>query len=72
METLREWIIMESEYQTVVHETVYGFQKTNKQSGWRIHNANTGLGYCKRCGKKHTIWQCDVFKYMNKEQKWGL
>ena len=25
METLRVWIIMESEYQTVAHETVYEF-----------------------------------------------
>ena len=25
VETLKEWIIMESEYQTVAHEAVYGF-----------------------------------------------
>ena len=25
VETLKEWIIMESEYETVAHETVYGF-----------------------------------------------
>ena len=28
VETLREWIIMESEYQTVAYETVYGFRET--------------------------------------------
>ena len=30
VETLREWIIMESEYQTRAHKTAYGFQETNK------------------------------------------
>ena len=28
-DTLREWIIMRLEFQTVAHETVYGFQETN-------------------------------------------
>ena len=52
VETLRQWIIMESEYQTVAHETVYGFQETSKQSGWRTYHGNTNSGYCKICGKK--------------------
>ena len=38
---------MESEFQTVAHEKVYGFQEKNKQSGWRIYYANIALGYCK-------------------------
>ena len=62
-ETLREWIIMESEYQTVAHETVYGFQETNKIYVWRTHDANTALGYCKICGR---VWQCDIFENMSK------
>ena len=52
MGTLRECIKMESEYQTVAHETVDGFQETDKQSGWRTYYANTALGYCKICRKK--------------------
>ena len=32
---------MMPEYQTVAHETVYGFQETNNQSGWRKYHANT-------------------------------
>ena len=55
--TLRECIKMESEYQTVAHETVYGFQETDKQSGWKTYHANTALGYCKICRKKHRVWQ---------------
>ena len=55
METLRQWIIMESEYQTVAHETVYGFQETSKQSGWRTHHGNTNSGYCTICGKKTRV-----------------
>ena len=70
VETLREWIIMESEYKTVAHETVYGFQETNKRSGCRTYHANTALEYCKICGKKHRVWQCDIFKNMSKQQRW--
>lgn len=66
METLTEWIITESEYQRVAHETVYGFQETNKLSGWRTYQANTALEYRKICEKKHR----DIFKNMNKQQRW--
>ena len=69
VETLTEWIIMESEYQTVAHETVYGLQETNKRSSWRTYHANTALGYCKICRKKHRVWQCDIFKNMRKQQR---
>ena len=57
VETLREWIIMESEYQTRAHKTAYGFQETNKRSGCRTTYVNTALGYYKICGKKHRVWQ---------------
>lgn len=53
VETLSEQIIMMSEYQTVAHETVYGFQETKNQSDWRKYHANTALGCCKICGKNH-------------------
>ena len=56
MKTLREKIIMESEYQTAAYTTVYGFQETSKQSGWRTYHANTALGYHKICGKKQRVW----------------
>ena len=61
---------MESEYQAVGHETVYGFQETNKQSGWKTYHSNIALGYCNICGKKDRIWQYDIFKNMNKQQRW--
>ena len=54
----------------MTHETVYGFQETNKQSGWRTYHANIALGYCKIGGKKHRVWQCDIFKNTNKQQRW--
>ena len=60
---------MESEYQTVAHETVYGFQETNKRCGCRTYYTNTALGYCKIFGEKHRVWQCDVFKNMSKQQR---
>ena len=69
VETLRVWIIVGSEYQTVAHETVYEFQGTNKRSGWRTC-ANTALAYCKSCGKKYRVLQCDIFKNMNKQKRW--
>ena len=43
VETLRGWIIKGSEYKTVAYETVYGFQETSKQSGWRTYYANTAF-----------------------------
>ena len=60
---------MESEYQAVAHKTVYGFQETNKQSGWWTY-ASTALEYCKICGKKYRVWQYDIFKNMSKQQRW--
>ena len=70
VETLREWIIMEPEHQTVAYETVYGFQETNKQSGWGKYHANIPLGYCNIYRKKHRVWQFDIFKNINKQQRW--
>ena len=61
---------MEPEYQTVAYETVYGFQETNKQSGWGTYHANTALGYCKIYRKRDRVWQFDIFKNINKQQRW--
>ena len=72
VETLRKQIIVESEYQTVTHGTVYELQETNKQSGRRTYHVNTALGYCKICGKKHRVWQYDIFKNMSKQQRWEM
>ena len=70
IERLREWIIMVSEHQTMAHKTVYGFQEKNQRSGWRRYHANTDLEYCRICGKKHRVWQCDIFEIMSKQQRW--
>ena len=60
---------MESEYEIVAHQTVYGFQETNKQSGWRTCHANTALGNCKIYEKKnHKQW--DKLKNINKQERW--
>ena len=68
-ETLRESIIMESEYRTVAHEAVYGFQETNKQSGRMTYHADTAWACCKICGRKDRVWQCYISKNMSKQKR---
>ena len=68
-EALRGCIIMKSEYQMMAHETVYGSQETNKRFCWGTYYANTAVGYCKICRKKHRVWQGDIYKNMSKQQR---
>ena len=53
--TLREWIIMESEYQAGARETVFGLKESNKGSGWRRYHAHTTFGCCKIFGKRRRV-----------------
>ena len=35
-----------------------------------IYYASPAVGCCKICRKKNTIRQCDIYKNMNKQQRW--
>ena len=69
VETLREWVMLESEYQTVAHETVHGFQELNRRDDVRTYHASS-LGRCKICQKNYSIWMCEVFKQMKNLERW--
>ena len=77
VETLREWIIQESEFQTVAAETLSGV------SGRRREGAQTFFGPTKVtglfndinadvCKNRHPLWQCDVFTRMDVPSRWGV
>ena len=54
----------------MAHETIYGFQETNKRSGWKTYHANTALGYYKICGKEHRFGNVTYLKIsVNKKDR---
>ena len=81
VETLREFIIQEAEFQTVVLETIHGLSKrghkkdsgviffgnTQKSSG---NQRTVGFRLCKVCSGHHGVWRCDRFKAMSLPERW--
>ena len=86
--TLRKWVILESEFQTVASETVHGVtdqvsgvQTTHSRSGQK--QARTFFGNskdnrakktqnCQACGADHRIWACQAFKQKNNSERWDI
>ena len=86
--TLRKWVILESEFQTVASETVHGVtdqvsgvQPTHSRSGQK--QARTFFGNskdnrakktqnCQACGADHRIWACQAFKQKNNSERWDI
>ena len=60
---------MESEYQTMAHKTVYGFQETNSDLVGG-HIIQTLLRDAGRFVEKCIGWQYDIFKNLSKKQRW--
>ena len=81
VETLREFIIQEAEFQTVASETIHGLRKRGhkKDSGVTFFG-NTqkssapqrriGFRPCKVCSGHHGVWRCDKFKAMSPPARW--
>ncbi|XP_078364043.1 uncharacterized protein LOC144648318 [Oculina patagonica] len=81
VETLREFIIQEAEFQTVASETIRGLSKrgnkkdngltffgnTQKSSG---HQRKVGFRPCKVCSGHHGAWRCEKFKAMSLPERW--
>ena len=76
VETLREFIIQEAEFQTVASETIYGLRKRgHKEDSGVTFFGNTqkssapqrriGFRPCKVCSGHHGVWRCDKFKAMS-------
>ena len=86
--TLRQWVILESEFQTVASETVHGVtgkmsdaQTTPPRQGQRNtrtffgdsrHNRTKKTQCCQVCGADHQIWTCQVFKQKSISDKWDI
>ena len=86
--TLRQWVILESEFQTVASETVHGVtgkmsdaQTTPPRQGRRNtrtffgdsrHNRTKKTQCCQACGADHQIWTCQVFKQKSISDTWDI
>ena len=81
VETLREFIIQEAEFQTVASETIHGLSKRGhkKDSGVTLfgnaqkssgNQRRDGFRPCKVCGGHHGVWRCDKFKAMSPPARW--
>ncbi|XP_070560350.1 uncharacterized protein [Ptychodera flava] len=86
VETLRDWIIQEAEFQTIASETVQGLTSTNTKIDRRARSTNPRTYFgrsenrkpvlsgsyrsCKVCDGKHGVWSCDQFKKMGVSQRW--
>ena len=86
--TLRQWVILESEFQTVAAETAQGVtgkmsdaQTTPPRQGQRNtriffgdsrHNRTKKTQCCQACGADHQIWTCQVFKQKSISDKWDI
>ena len=79
VETLREWVIQESQFYTIAHETVRALIKGD----WRPsgqHKINTFFAepsisdrkqqQCPGCSKQHGIWNCDLYQKMTVPSCW--
>ena len=79
VETLREWVIQESQFHTIAHETVKGLAKGD----WRIagqRKINTfftesSISYRKQrqfpiCSKQHGIWNCEKYQEVTVPCRW--
>ena len=76
VETLRDWIVQEAEFQTIATETIKGITANQKK---KKHNNGTFLSdpkvynfrQCKICNGKHGVWKCEVFQRMDINSKWS-
>ena len=73
VESLREWVIQEAEFQTVASETIRGLtsrQKEGAKTFFGQADVKDKLPRCKLCKKNHPIWRCDEFKSMDVSRRW--
>ncbi|XP_067040969.1 uncharacterized protein [Acropora muricata] len=79
VETLREWVMQESQFYTIAHETVRGLIKGDwRPAGQRKINtffaepsiADRKQRQCPVCSKQHGVWYCDVYRKMTVPSRW--
>ncbi|XP_048239844.1 uncharacterized protein LOC124124713 isoform X1 [Haliotis rufescens] len=81
VETLREWVLQEAEYQTIAAETIHGVSDKSKRLEFKRKESCSFVSQlnrnskreviCKVCGEQHVLWKCNVFKNMNVSERWN-
>jgi hypothetical protein len=83
VETLREWVVLEAEFQVIAAESIHGVSDRSKGESKRKdtrtyvsreHDTSpkaSGDSSCKVCGiGKHFVWKCTMFKHMSIANRW--
>ncbi|CAB4042746.1 Nucleotide-binding oligomerization domain-containing 2, partial [Paramuricea clavata] len=75
--SLRDWVIQESEFQTIAAETVKGLHPGNEKrskfrDGGRTYFNRDGVSKCNLCNNQHPIWRCNQFKQMTVSERWNF
>ena len=74
VETLREWILQEAEFQTVAAETLCGLTGKRRDSSHTFFARTSGSGKpagtnCPLCKGDHPVWSCLEFKKMDVQSR---
>ena len=78
--TLKDWTAEEAEYQIHATEIKHGLKSENSSGKFHDRRSKSfGInqvdekkkGTCKVCGASHAVWNCDVFKRRNIQEKWA-
>lgn len=87
METLKDWISQEADYQIQASEIKHGFPKvrTEKESygnsggrngrsfhGKSVNGGDKRIKKCKFCTEIHPIWKCSKYRYQTTEKMWKV
>ena len=71
MQTLREWVIQEAEFQIVAHEAIHGIADVNlKKGNQRTHLTTGNKWLCKICRGEHGVRKCNMFKNLDIKGRW--
>ena len=75
IETRREWIIQEAEFQTVAPETLCGLIGKRRDSlhtffGWPSGSGKPASTNCPLCKRDHPVWSGQEFKKMDVQSRW--
>ena len=77
VESLREWLLRETEFLTVASETIKGLGPRSRELHQQTHygenfsNKNNKIKQkCPVCTESHPVWRCNQFKVMDTKSRW--
>ena len=71
--TLRKWVLQESEYYKIAHETNKGLLIDEKvENSYFTKSDNQTNLNCHLCQEKHDLKSCSIFKNMTTDQRWDV